>query len=162
MNGGTVLTQPTVVNISFANEPLEGDIDTFSSAMAATTYWGDRTQEYGIAPLTVAGRIHDPTVWPATAYDTDIQTWLVSQLAGDAGLAAGWPAPDKNTVYVLYFPPGVTVNNDGGVSCTDFHGYHGNVTLPNHQLVAYAVIFEVRPRSPRTLPPRAFSTSPRS
>ncbi len=142
-SGGTVITQPNVFNISFANEPLEADIDTFSSAMAGTTYWGDRVKEYGISPLTVGGRIHDPTVWPATVDDSAIQAWLIDRLAGDAGVAPGWPAPDMNDVFALYFPPGVTVTvtDEGYVStsCVDFHGYHSWVTLPNNVKIAYAV-----------------------
>lgn len=141
VTGGGVLAKPNVVNVSFAGDPLEGDIDTFASAMQGTSYWGDRTKEYGIAPLTVGARIHDPTVWAATTDDTAIQTWLTGQLAGDAGVAAGWPAPDANTVYVLYFPPGITVTMQGtGTSCVDFHGYHSNIALPGGQLVPYAVI----------------------
>jgi hypothetical protein len=140
LSGGSVLLQPSVVNVSFASDPLEGDIDIFAAAMGKTTYWGDRTKEYGIAALTVGPRIHDQTVWAATTDDTTIQTWLTGQLAGDAGLAPGWPAPDKNTLYVLYFPPGVTVTMQGGTSCVDFHGYHSNISLPGGQLVPYAVI----------------------
>jgi hypothetical protein len=145
VTGGTIDAQPKIVTVSFAGDPLEADIDAFATAIGKTTYWGDRTREYGIAALAPAGRIHDPTTWPASLDDAQIQTWLISQLDG---ADAGWPAPDKDTIYALYFPPGVSITNQAqgqGASCgtptmPSWHGYHENVMLPGGLLVPYAVI----------------------
>ena len=35
-----------------------------------------------------------------------------------------WGAADPNTIYVFLMPAGVTVNDDGDDSCTDYDGYH--------------------------------------
>jgi hypothetical protein len=83
---------------------------------------------------------------PATIDDSAIQTWLAGKLNGDD---PAWPAADANTVYVLHYPTGTTVTAGGGAgtSCTDFGGYHDNITLDaNHASldVAYAVV----PRCP--------------
>ncbi len=160
------MINPKVVNVSFAGDPLEADIDAFALAMPMTTYWGDRTKEYLVAPITTAGRIHDPTVWPATVDNAQIQSWLVAQLeggggagdagagdagagdagagdagAGDAEAGGGWPAGDASTLVVLYFPPGVAITDASlGTSCTGFHGFHDNVTLGNGTEVAYAIV----------------------
>ena len=48
VNGGTVMTNPKIVNVSFPSDPLQADIDAFSTAIGTTTYWGDCTAEYGI------------------------------------------------------------------------------------------------------------------
>jgi hypothetical protein len=147
-SGGTVLKTPKLVTVSFAGDPLESDIDTFVSAIDSTTYWGDEVKEYGIAPLVTTGRVHDPTAWPATITDGQIQTWLIGDLSGaDGGTPAadaGWPAIDPDAVYALVFPPDVSIVN-GSPSCgtataPTWHGYHSNITLPSGQLVAYAVI----------------------
>jgi hypothetical protein len=155
--GGTVLTQPKLVTVSFANDPLEADIDTMVTAIDTTTYWSDRIKEYGSSALKTEGRIHDPTVWPATIDDSQIQAWLLTELGsgGDAGPpdastadAGAWPPADPNAVYALVFPPGVSITdvNDGlpascgTASMPSWHGYHNNVTLPDGQNVAYAVI----------------------
>jgi len=138
VSGGTVMTAPKVVSVTFQNDPLETDIDTFVSSIAKTTYWGDRTMEYGVAPIVPAVRVHDTTTnWGASATDAQIQKWLAAQI----GQSSGLPAADENTLYSLYFPPGVTVVGPGiGPSCgTNWHGYHYS-TLIGGQQVAYAII----------------------
>ncbi len=137
VSGGTTMTAPKIVNVSFPGDPLEADIDAFVEAIGKTTYWGDRTKEYGIGPLTSIARVHDTFMPPATYDDTDIQTWLAGKLDGSD---PAWPAPDANTVYALYFPPGVTITEQGESSCVGFHGYHGNTQLADATPVVYAVI----------------------
>jgi hypothetical protein len=146
VSGGTVMTAPKIVNVSFQSDPLESDIDTFAAAMATTTYWGDRTMEYGIAPLMPIARIHDTTAnWPATVDDSAIQTWLASQLDGSN---AAWPAVDENTIYALYFPPGVSITATSSglpASCgtstqPSWHGYHSETQLASGKTAIYAVI----------------------
>jgi hypothetical protein len=138
VSGGTTMTTPKVVNVSFAGDPLEADIDAFATAMGKTTYWGDVVKEYGIGPLTPTARIHSTFAPPASFSDTDIQTWLVSQLDGTH---PEFPAPDANTVYALYFPPGVTIDYNGlGDSCTAFHGYHSDTSLADGTPVVYSII----------------------
>jgi hypothetical protein len=145
VSGGTVMTKPKVVNVSFAGDPLEADIDAFAASMGKTTYWGDRVKEYGIAPPIVSARIHDTYAPPATIDDAQIQTWLTSRLDGTH---AEYPAPDANTIYTMYFPPGVSITNMAAglpASCgtaanPTWHGYHGQTALPNGTLVVYAVI----------------------
>jgi hypothetical protein len=137
ISGGKVMASPKVVSISFPNDPLEGDIDTFVTAMGNTTYWGDRTAEYGVGPVMPIARIHDPFMPPATFDNSDIQNWLVGQLDGTH---PEYPAPDENTIYALYFPPGVSITMLGRASCTTFHGFHDNAQLADGTPVAYAVI----------------------
>jgi hypothetical protein len=132
------MKQPKVVSVSFPSDPLESDIDTFVTAIGNTTYWGDRTAEYGIAPLQPIARIHDPFVPPATFDNSAIATWLVQQLDGTH---PEYPAPDANTIYALYFPPGVSITVQSlGASCTAFHGFHDQTALADNTPVVYAVI----------------------
>jgi hypothetical protein len=151
-NGGTVMKTPKLVTVSFASDPLESDIDTLVTAIDSTTYWGDRVKEYGIAPLATMARIHDPTVWPSTLDDSQIQAWLIGNLGGadggTTGVDAGWPTIDPSAIYALVFPPGVSITDKadglppscGTATAPSWHGYHSNVTTPSGQNVAYAVI----------------------
>jgi hypothetical protein len=53
--------------------------------------------------------------------DSDIQTWLSGLL-----MAGKIPAPDADTLYVTYFPPGVSITDPSGkASCQVFCAYHG-------------------------------------
>jgi len=61
---------------------------------------------------------------------SDLQDWIKSHINGngDAGITADFPPPDENTLYVIYFPAGVTINLDGDASCDTFGAYH-NTTI---------------------------------
>jgi hypothetical protein len=55
--------------------------------------------------------------------DADVQKELLRMI--DAGEV---PAPDTNTLYLVHFPPGVSITFSGAESCVQFCGYHSAVT----------------------------------
>jgi hypothetical protein len=61
------------------------------------------------------------------------------------------PAPvrdaqgNPNTIYVVFFPPGTTINDGTGNSCSDFCAYHG--AGGNNSEIIYAVIPDMGPNS---------------
>jgi hypothetical protein len=55
--------------------------------------------------------------------DSAIQKMLQDEIASNAA----FPRPSANTLYFLYFPPGVKVVQGGSASCTAFCGYHNDV-----------------------------------
>src|SRR5664279_3779817 len=57
--------------------------------------------------------------------DAKIQHLITRELAAAGG---GFPAPDANTLYFVYLPPGVAVVQGGDRSCQAFCGYHNNFT----------------------------------
>ena len=65
--------------------------------------------------------------------DSDISSELDAQIT-----AGNLPAPDANTIYMTYFPAGVTISQGSGTSCQDFCAYHGTWTR-NNQSVYYGV-----------------------
>lgn len=69
----------------------------------------------GTATITSA----DP---PGTVDDSAIQAFLQAQIA-----AKTLPAPTANTLYFVYFAPGVAVNMGSGQSCQTFCGYHDSI-----------------------------------
>ena len=86
-----------------------------------------------------------PSVTGTTVDDTQIAAELVHQLNIGA-----LPQPqldsggNSNTLYMIYFPPGVTVTLQGMQSCQVFCGYHSTAvysnTTFNNKPIAYAVI----------------------
>jgi hypothetical protein len=67
-----------------------------------------------VGTLTVSGQN------PASSIaDSDIQKFIQQQISSQAVLA-----PDKDTIYFVFLPSGVTVALGGSSSCQDFCGYH--------------------------------------
>jgi len=52
--------------------------------------------------------------------DSDIQAMLKHWIATEAG----FPRPNANTLYFIYFPPGTSITLEGDSSCEKFGGYH--------------------------------------
>ncbi len=75
--------------------------------------------------------------------DTSIQAELITQIA-----AGALPAPDANTLYMLYFPPGCVVSLGTSSSCASggFCAYHGTLTRSG-QSVYYGVVPDFGPGS---------------
>lgn len=67
--------------------------------------------------------------------DSDLQ-----QLIADSIAASSLPAPDSETLYVLFLPSGVVVDMGSDASCTTFCGYHSNFTLSGGENVFYAIL----------------------
>ncbi len=71
--------------------------------------------------------------------DSQIQTELLAQInAGHLPAPATDSNGDDTTLYMIYFPPGLTITLDGYSSCVDFCAYHGTV-VQNNLYVPYGV-----------------------
>lgn len=66
--------------------------------------------------------------------DTEVGAELERQI--DEGKL---PKPDANSLYFLYFPPGVSITIDGAKSCEVFCGYHHSVKTQRYGQVYYSV-----------------------
>ena len=136
---GTVLSSPKIVPIVFSGDPALPSIQAFTGALGASDYWRATTAEYGVAAATASAPIVvSPTEIGATMTVKDIETFLATHLDGTH---AGWPTPDASSIYILFFPTGITVQN-GSVtsnSCVNFNGFH-HAAKVGGLTVAYAVI----------------------
>jgi hypothetical protein len=56
-----------------------------------------------------------------TIDDSDIQKWLAGHVA-----AGDFPAPDSQTLYVVYYPQSVSITLQGSISCQAFGAYHNS------------------------------------
>ena len=128
-NGGPILAAPEIVPIFFAGDAdMQGQVEAFLHALAASPYWTATVGEYGIGAPTVMPTIVSTETPPTT--DDGVRGLLVSlfEIPPILELARqppdGWPRPNANTVYVVFLPSGVTLTAGGSVSCKDFGAYH--------------------------------------
>jgi hypothetical protein len=139
-SGGPVLASPEIFSVFFSNDDsaFVGTLDDFGQKLGATAYWAT-LGEYGVGPAT-GSSVQLTESATGNIDDSTIQTWLAGKLNGND---PAWIAPDANTVYVLYYPAGVTITNGGAKSCQAFGGYHSNILVhTGHGNInaAYAVI----------------------
>jgi hypothetical protein len=99
---------------------------------------------------------------------SDIQSWLVQMFTGggDGGVGPVFKDADAQTVYLIYFPSGVSVSLDGSQSCVagGFGGYHQTVaiTRPGASApirVPYAIIPRCPPQGSETIDQTATLTA---
>jgi len=143
--GGPVMTAPKFVIITFAGDSLAAQIDDLASKVASSkTYWSGTTSEYGVGPVASVLDISVAETPAANLADTDVQAWLAAKLTGpEAGTLEGgapWPQPDANTIYMIYYPSGVSISQGGGTSCNSFYGYHNDFAFSAGKYVTYSVI----------------------
>ena len=135
-SGGNVLASPVVVPIFFANDSTQqAQIEAFLQQLAGSAFWTAVAHEYGVGSLTIAPSVITSDTPPTT--DTALQTIIKSH----AGGTGGWPAVTASTIYTVFLPDGVTLTMGGGTSCTDFGGYHSEVST-----TAGSAIYALLPR----------------
>ncbi len=146
--GGPILAAPEVVPIFFAgDDDMQHQLETFLVTLAASDYWHATTSEYGVGRPTILPSIVTSDPPPTT--DDALQAWLEGHLAPPlhspsvaAPVPVAWPAPDPNTVYVVFLPQGVTLTiGTTDTSCKTFGGYHDETA---QQAIVYALL----PRCP--------------
>jgi hypothetical protein len=152
-NSGPILASANFVPVVFAGDTLAGPIGSFMASIGGSAYWTSVASEYGVGAATSAPLIVDSYAPAAAITDAQIQSWLANAIAtdprflalnvpSDAGIQPPDPAavPPAGTLYVLFYPDGVTINDGAGTSCDAFGGYHYTTTLGNGATVIYAVV----------------------
>ena len=125
--GGPVISSVKIITVFWgsAATTYQSQLGQFFSTVTASSYF-DWLSEYdtptqNIGRGTFAGTVVDATPPAGTTIDdSQIQTELSSLI--DQGKL---PANDGNTLYMVYFPPGLTITMGGSQSCQAFCAYHG-------------------------------------
>lgn len=137
-SGGQVIKTPRVVPIVFANDPMQAQIEAFSTSLASSQYWSAIGAEYDVGPITLAPTVViDETPGPTLTND-QIRAWATAKLSG---LSPAFGKPDPHTLYAIFYPQAVTVAGmqpDGGTRCATSIAYHGELVLDSMS-VGYAV-----------------------
>ncbi|MEO6777055.1 MAG: hypothetical protein ABI467_29255 [Kofleriaceae bacterium] len=132
--GSGILAAPKVIAITYANDALRTDYETFFTQYAASTAWAAQAGEYGIGALTVAA----PGRLAANAPTTLTENQFIANVLEPniTGASPAWGAADANTLYEISIPAGLAYDDGtGSKCCTDYLGYHydtkiGNVDVP--------------------------------
>jgi len=162
-NGGRILQNPEIVTVTFAGDDptMVSRVQQFDDIITTTPWWTAVSSEYCetddhacIGPGSSGGHvvIQDP---PADSYSdssqgapSTLQDFIHAHVVGDAdaGITADLPAPDDNTLYVIYFPASTTITLDGDQSCNSFGAYHNTMILPNKNNVLTFAPYAIIPR----------------
>jgi hypothetical protein len=153
--GGSLLTAPVPVMVTFAGDALASQLESFGSSLMSSTWWntvragmcagatgpcvGDGGPGVSVAiPTPASARYTDS----ATGGPSTLQTWLAGAISSGILPAPGAGAV-SNSIYVVFLPQTTSVSLDGQTSCADgsFVGYHAWLTLGAQQ-IPYAVVVE--------------------
>lgn len=138
-HAGPVLESIQLVPIYFGNDPLRAEIERFNTWIVGSDYWKRVGAEYGVKSGTSLPGLQFE-MSPTTISASEITVWL------DAHVADGTlPKPNANTVFVLFYQSGVTVNTDTGTSCRAFAGLHNSFVM-NNAVFKGEVPFVILPR----------------
>jgi hypothetical protein len=140
---GVVLTSPRVVAAYYSDETEASTLQDFLGKFAASSYWSTMVGEYGVGPLTIAAPITLTIPTPSTLTDSQLTSWLGTQLDGthpewgpvDAGTL-------NQTIFAFHFPGTTTVTLGQLTSCVNFNGYHQAFLMPGGIRVAYMVVID--------------------
>ena len=140
--GGHVISNVKVIAVfwgSNVDTQVQSQIGSFYSAVTNSAHF-DWLSEYDTNITAVNGQAGTgqhigrgtfggaytitPSHTGSAILDSDIQAEINAQIS-----AGHLPAPDANTIYMTYFPTGVSIDAGGGSkSCVQFCAYHGTFT----------------------------------
>ena len=152
--GGPVISHAKVYTVFWGNDvesTTQKQIGGFFSATVNSTYmdWmklyntvglkavdGRAGTEQSIGRGTYGGEIMiKPFHTGKRLDDKDIQTELDQQI--DANIL---PKPDADTLFMIYFPPGISITIEGQTSCQAFCAYHEGFVSKKSGSIFYGVM----------------------
>jgi len=138
-NGGTVLSNPVFVTVTWDTDPLQAQLEAFDDAVPGSTYWSLSTKEYGVMGATsgTSNHVRIGGTVPSTFTEQSVADFIAQQAANAPG--NGWVAPTDQTIYVVYLHPSTVLTRNGGNICQYAGGYHSSVNV-NGRVVSYAMI----------------------
>lgn len=134
--GGPVLANPKLVVVTFGDDPLAADLETFAQSLGATSYWAATTSEYGVGSAQYGGAVHLAAPPATTLTQDQLESWIASQLDGTH---PEWPAFDPNAIYSIVMPVGAGIEVDGAPPCKSSPAYHYEIDSSSRKIV-YAAI----------------------
>jgi hypothetical protein len=149
--GAEIVAPAAAPQLTYRNGPLMTSVEVF------TLFWGaawnsvlqsammpelnnffdfiltssliDQLAEYDVATYKIGhGKRTGTTVLASPTLGKSVQDSAIQKMLQDEIASGGaFPQPSANTLYFIYFPPGVKVIQGGAGSCTSFCGYHNDV-----------------------------------
>lgn len=154
--GGPVISNAKVYAVfwgSGVDSETQSKIGPFFANMLDSTY-EDWLKEYNTGITAVDGRhgtdqkigrgsfagaiTITPNNGASSLTDADLQTELDAQIA-----AGSLPKPDDNTLYMMYFPSGISISMGSDASCQTFCAYHEGFKSPKSGANVYYGVMPV-------------------
>lgn len=134
--GGPILDAPRLVAVLHAGHPDAAALTSFTQWVAGSRWLLAVGGEYGVKTPTFTTAVTVADTPPMQIEDGDVAAFLTAKIASGAV-----PAPDASgqTVYVVFYPPGVTVNHEGMIGCKTTFSHHGGVMGPSGRFAYVAV-----------------------
>lgn len=161
--GGRLLYAPKIVTVTFSSDTNASTYNQLGDEIGASDWWQQVTAGYCdtsgkcIGPATGGVHITIPGS-PAASYTDSADTaepdgGTIKALIANSVASGLFPAPDDETLYVIYFAnlsTWITLSDQGqsATSCVAFGGYHHHVTLPapggGTVDAAYAIVMDCK------------------
>ncbi len=146
-SNGPLIQKVKVFDVFYSpGNPYVDMLASFYTAITQSAYFDwlveYNTTNYKISHGSYIGKFQDTNpATTATLNDTgatgSVQAYLQALIA-----AKKVPAPDDDTIYMIYFPSQVTIKLGQSSSCQQFCAYHSSMTIGT-QLVRYGVMPDV-------------------
>ncbi len=132
---GRVLANPEIHNLYWdsnwdANNPgfTRAQIDDFTQKLVDSDYFS-RAGQYGVGSASFKGPGHNPVIQcPLIRHTSGVSTnsailhaWVKCMVEAPF---TGVPLPNSNSLYVVYLPKGLQIDNLFNKACTNFGAYH--------------------------------------
>jgi hypothetical protein len=119
-NSGEVLHPMKLVTVVSSGDSQASDFFAFGDALIASQWWSSFDTEYGLGTPTQNVHVTGPAITSNPDQNT-MQQYIASAIQGNTAAA-----PDGNTMYMLYLPPGIDIIDTQGpnTNCQYYGGYH--------------------------------------
>ena len=156
--GGPIVTNPKVVTVTYGADsdpgadPKRAFVEAFDDSITITPWWDavragycDQSTPPNCVGRGISGGHVHLTDSPAASYDDSPAGGSVRTLLQNYITSGAFPAPDADTIYVVFLPDTSTITVDGyAVSCQQFVAYHASfeAALPGGgtAIVPYVIV----------------------
>lgn len=117
-----LLSPLRLVVVTAPGDPLANELDAFGDAVPTSNWFAAVTAEYGVAAPRPSEHLTGPPL-PAGGAPLDrdaVESYVAAALAA----ASSPPAPDGDTLYLVYLPPGVDLEDNVGCQGPGPSGWH--------------------------------------
>lgn len=136
--GGAVMAHPRIVTITFAGDPDRAALEAHAAWAVGPRWLPVVGAEYGLGEGSVLAAVERTETAPATTTHDDVITMLTTGL-DDGSIPLPGDGDLGSVLYVVHYPLGAVITDDGATSCTDFLGYHGSFRRHGREVI-YAVV----------------------
>lgn len=139
--GGPVIQNVNVIPVYWNSKvALQSNLNAFYSAVSTGQYMAFFSQYDTSSPAQKIGNGSRGTPYVDSDTSTNVTDAQVQAELNRLFAAGHLPAPSNDRLYMVHFPPGVTITDSGGSqSCVVFCAYHGTY-VRNGQDVYYGII----------------------